>query len=596
MIFAAGILFLDPDGKALFLKRGPGSDHPGEWCFPGGHIEDGESAEAAAEREAIEELGLLPEGKRALWTRQVTNDLGPDGVTPLEPVDYVTFAQQVLEQFSPTTNGEHTGWAWAAVDEPPEPLHPGCRVALARLSMNELGVARAIAAGDLASPQHYENMWLFAIRITGTETAYRKRAEEYVYRRPENYLTDEFLARCNGLQVILEHPPGDMLDSNEYGKRVVGSVFLPYLKGDEVWAVVKIYDDITAKMMAEGKLSTSPAVFFRDLTVNEKIELDNGSKVLIEGNPSLLDHIAICALGVWDKGGPPAGIDAGNHGAVNMTEEEKAAAEEKARKDAEEMEKADRAKKDAEAGEKLDKILAGLDSMGKRMDTVEAKCDSVMMSDKARKDAAEEEERRSKMSEEERAADKAKKDAEEDRKREEDRARDDKAKKDAEEEEERKERERIKADAAETKSRIEALERDRNRPDEERTLFASAQARADSIAQAFGDAAPRPLSGETLLDYRKRLVKKFQAHSPAWKAVDLGKVDGTVLEVAETGIYADAMTAARSPTDVPFGKLREVRRQVDGREIREFVGQNTFIAQFARPKRVVTNIGVAKGA
>jgi 8-oxo-dGTP pyrophosphatase MutT (NUDIX family) len=33
---AAGILFVTPDRQALFLKRGPGGDHPGEWCFPGG--------------------------------------------------------------------------------------------------------------------------------------------------------------------------------------------------------------------------------------------------------------------------------------------------------------------------------------------------------------------------------------------------------------------------------------------------------------------------------------------------------------------------------------------------------------------------------
>ena len=34
------------------------SRHPGQWAFPGGRIEPGESAEACARRECLEEIGL----------------------------------------------------------------------------------------------------------------------------------------------------------------------------------------------------------------------------------------------------------------------------------------------------------------------------------------------------------------------------------------------------------------------------------------------------------------------------------------------------------------------------------------------------------
>src|SRR6185369_10410618 len=50
---AAGILYKTPEGQALFLKRGPGGDYPGFWCFPGGHLEEGETPEVAAIREAV---------------------------------------------------------------------------------------------------------------------------------------------------------------------------------------------------------------------------------------------------------------------------------------------------------------------------------------------------------------------------------------------------------------------------------------------------------------------------------------------------------------------------------------------------------------
>jgi hypothetical protein len=164
----------------------------------------------------------------------------------------------------------------------------------------------------LSSPQTYENVALFAIRITGTGAAYRHSRKEFVWRDPSIYLNDDFLARCNGLAVIWEHPEKSLLNDKEFSDRVVGSVMLPYLrpdKPDEVWAIAKVYDAEAIDDMTNNVMSTSPAVNFADPTENDRIKLEDGRVMLIEGKPSLLDHIAICPQGVWDKGGDPTGVE-----------------------------------------------------------------------------------------------------------------------------------------------------------------------------------------------------------------------------------------------------------------------------------------------
>ncbi len=47
--------------QLLAVQRGHGSDHVGQWEFPGGKIEPGESAVSCIKREIMEELAVLVE-------------------------------------------------------------------------------------------------------------------------------------------------------------------------------------------------------------------------------------------------------------------------------------------------------------------------------------------------------------------------------------------------------------------------------------------------------------------------------------------------------------------------------------------------------
>ena len=619
LVNAAGVMFLTPDKQVLFLQRGPGGDHEGEWCFPGGGMEEGEGPLECAKRETDEETGHMPDVPCVLFARRRR-----DGI------DFTTYLCRITTPYIPTLNSESSGYSWAPASNPPEPLHPGCRIALARLEMDELAIARAIRDGELTSPQHYENIALFALRITGTKTSYRKKLDEYVYRPPEHYLTEEFLNRSNGLTVVWEHPKTNVLDSREFAERVVGAVVLPYIVGDEVWGIAKIYDAKAAELMESEQLSTSPAVVFRDPGVNSKLELEDGSTLLIEGKPSLLDHLAICEKGVWDKGGEPSGVKTdirGDTDVAEMTEKEKADAAAKA-----DQAKADQAKADAakRADEKLDKMLTHLDSIQKHCDSLSSRMDAfeekekkadAAKADAAKTDAEKEEEKkkadaakRDAMTEDEKkkadaeeakakevAADKAKKDAEEEEKKKADAA---KAKADAEMEEKKK-ADAVKADAARSddlddiRQSLDKINKKLEpRSDDEQSKFGDAQARADSVFSGFGMRAPRPLDGESLLGYRRRLVGQVKPHSPRWKDIDINAIiDSAAFGVMEGQVYADADQAALHPADVPGSALREIKRQdTTGRQISTFVGPRTFISGMNRTGRMIRKFGPPRAA
>lgn len=122
---AAGILYRCGDSVLLLLRSANAGDFPLHWGFPGGGIEEGETAEQAALRESQEEIGQAP-------------------TDPLCVIDYddgfTTFGLNIAEPFAPTLNPEHLGYVWAPLAALPQPLHPGVAATLARLPALGVGM------------------------------------------------------------------------------------------------------------------------------------------------------------------------------------------------------------------------------------------------------------------------------------------------------------------------------------------------------------------------------------------------------------------------------------------------------------------------
>ncbi len=59
---------LTRDDRHLVIQRAAGIPRGGHWCFPGGHLEQGETSRRAVQRELFEELGLQVTPTKRLGT------------------------------------------------------------------------------------------------------------------------------------------------------------------------------------------------------------------------------------------------------------------------------------------------------------------------------------------------------------------------------------------------------------------------------------------------------------------------------------------------------------------------------------------------
>jgi 8-oxo-dGTP diphosphatase len=97
--------------RILVCQRPLGGHHPGEWEFPGGKVEAGESLVAGMRRELKEELDIDASVGRVLWQTQ-------HHYAERDPIELTFF--RVPEFTGTVTNRVFAALAWVRITELPD--------------------------------------------------------------------------------------------------------------------------------------------------------------------------------------------------------------------------------------------------------------------------------------------------------------------------------------------------------------------------------------------------------------------------------------------------------------------------------------------
>ena len=103
------VIVVNKSNQMLLLKRSDKVSSPHRWDFPGGGVDKGESPEASAVRECLEEAGLAIENIRPLttfWQQEGSDEVIIIGFSATVAHDEITLSW------------EHEDYRWIAQDSP----------------------------------------------------------------------------------------------------------------------------------------------------------------------------------------------------------------------------------------------------------------------------------------------------------------------------------------------------------------------------------------------------------------------------------------------------------------------------------------------
>jgi 8-oxo-dGTP diphosphatase len=112
-----GIGVIIQKGDFILMGKRKNSHGAGTWSIPGGHLEFGESFEACARREVLEETGLhIGKVRQGPTTNNIFSQENKQSVSIFMVAEYITGVPELLEP------EKCEGWEWFTWDALPQPL------------------------------------------------------------------------------------------------------------------------------------------------------------------------------------------------------------------------------------------------------------------------------------------------------------------------------------------------------------------------------------------------------------------------------------------------------------------------------------------
>ena len=110
------LIYCNQTDRYLFLLRNNGK-FANTWGIAGGKVDSGETVIQSLKREVREEIGITLHNEKLIPLETYTADNNY--------FVYHTYIVIVDNEFVPTLNIEHRGYAWTSISDIPRPLHPG---------------------------------------------------------------------------------------------------------------------------------------------------------------------------------------------------------------------------------------------------------------------------------------------------------------------------------------------------------------------------------------------------------------------------------------------------------------------------------------
>ncbi len=210
------------DGRVLMARRTAGQISPGFWELPGGKVDPGETAQAAAVRELAEEVGLAAQAPRP-W-------IAYDHAFPLRRVRLNTFLVDLWSGEARGREGQQIAWVDPAAPDV-APLLPSVRRALLSVSLPPL---YATIRADGPGLERLQDALLAGARLVRLTAEGMNPDQRVILARRAKALADRFGARILLVGTALEARRADV-DGVHSSVRAAGA--LAARPHTPIWAV-----------------------------------------------------------------------------------------------------------------------------------------------------------------------------------------------------------------------------------------------------------------------------------------------------------------------------------------------------------------------